>query len=266
MKKKLAKKSNRGRKPNRAVLSGIKPDQQSPDEIRCRIIYGSNEWPIVALRHWLRELAGNSTQPLQDGYLRALYMSEHVTVLPTEKETPTEGQFDDWVRYSPFVPRDPPLDHRLKILWNRFVADLEHAVLNNDADWFGRQADAIKKGGSPQRARFRAKVVLLLDQAWSETLGRPENWRPLTNAERKAFPNLRRVPHVVTLTPAGKFTDKMASDIYEALDKRDVNGVLVVEDYQFESKERVMEAIHNLAKRLQFELKKQPRGNAESNS
>jgi cell division protein YceG involved in septum cleavage len=70
------------------------------------------------------------------------------------------------------------------------------------------------------------------------------------------------VPHVVTLTrltPAGKFTDQMASDIYKALDKQDVNGVLVVEGYQFENKERVMDAIHDLAKHLQFELKKQVR-------
>jgi len=59
----------------------------------------------------------------------------------------------------------------------------------------------------------------------------------------------------------------MASDIYNALEKREVwvrKGKaevkrLVVEGYQFENKERVMKAIHDLATRLQFELKKQAR-------
>jgi hypothetical protein len=220
MKKRSDKKSNRGRKPNRAVLSGIKPAQETWDEIRCRIIFGSNEWPIVALRHWLRELTRNS-------------------------------------------------DHRLETLWSRLIADFKRAVTGGDADWFRRQADAIEKGGSPQRAQFNAKVVLLLEQAWSETLkrlGRPENWRPLTDAEWEAFPDLPRVPHVVTLTPAGNFTDATARDIYNALEKRylskkgkenDENGPQVVEGYQFENRERVREAIHDLATRLQFELKKQ---------
>jgi hypothetical protein len=140
----------------------------------------------------------------------------------------------------------------------KLIADCERAALEGDADWFRRQANAIEKGGSPQRAQFNAKVVYLLEHVTWEMLGRPENWRPLTDAEREAFPNLLRVPHVVTLTPAGKFTDKMASDIYEALDKQEVNGVLVVEGWQFDSKERVMEAIHDLATRLQFALKKQP--------
>jgi hypothetical protein len=70
-----------------------------------------------------------------------------------------------------------------------------------------------------------------------------------------------------TLTPAGKFTDAMASDIYNALEKREVwirKGRaelrrLIVEGYQFASKERVMEAIHDIATRLRFELRKQGR-------
>src|SRR5262249_40220506 len=204
MKKKRQKKSNRGRKPNRAVLSGIKPDKETWDEIYCRIIWGSSEWPMVALRHLIAT--------------------------------------DQRQKSAPFM--------------RKFIADCERATLDGDADWFRRQARAIEKGGLPQRAQFNAKVVYLLEHAMWESLGRPENWRPLTHAEREAFPNLRRVPHVITLTPAGKFTDKMASDIYNALDKQDINGILVVEGFRFASKERVMEAIHKLATRLQFELKK----------
>jgi hypothetical protein len=206
---------NRGRKPNCAVLSGIKPDQEPWDEIRARIIYGSAEWPMVAVRHLIK----NGPQP-----------------------------------------KDNPF-------WKRLGTEFERAVTSDNAEWFRRQAKAIEKGGLPQRAQFNAKVVYLLEHAMCETLGRPENWQPLTQAERKAFPNLRLVPHVITLTPAGKFTYRTARDIYNALEKREVwvrKGKaevkrLVVEGYQFENKERVMQAIHDLATLLDFALKKQVR-------
>ena len=211
MNKKRGKKSNRGRKPNRAVLSGSKPDQETLEEICCRFNFGSNEWPMVALRQLIAT--------------------------------------DQRQKIAPFM--------------RKLIADCERAALDGDADWFRRQANAIEKGGSPQRAQFNAKVAHLfrieMRKMW-ETLGLPENWRPLTDAERKAFPNLTRVPHVVTPTPAGKVTDAMASDIYGALEKCELpNGLLLVEGWHFENKERVMEAIHDLAKRLQFELKKQAR-------
>jgi hypothetical protein len=247
MRKKRKKRQRRpwhgvwGRKPDCAVLSGIKPDQDTWDEIRCRIIWGSNEWPMVAVRQLIAT--------------------------------------DQRQKIAPFM--------------RKLIADCERAALEGDADWFRRQANAIEKGGSPERTQFNAKVVYCLEHAMCETLGRPENWRPLTNAERQGFPNLRRVPQVITLTPAGKFTDKMASDIYKALEKRpvqagDLSAVapdyeqrkaqskeqrkawgeaqikeseegLLMEGCYFATKEDVMKAIHDLATRLQFELKKQAR-------
>lgn len=67
--------------------------------------------------------------------------------------------------------------------------------------------------------------------------------------------------HKFLLTPAGKFTDAMASDIFERLEKRELpNGHLKVEECRdFASKERGMDAIHDLAKQLRFELRKQAR-------
>jgi hypothetical protein len=235
-KKKDEQKSNRGRKPNRAVLSGIKPDQETWEEIRCRIYWGSPEWPMVALQN----LIENGSQ-LPSNYLSA----------------------SSDVRHSLYAGRPAGVYP----LWNRLRDEFERAVLNGDFDWFRRQAKAIEKGGLPQRAQFNEKVVYLLEHAMCHTAGLPKNWRPLTDAEREAFPLLRRVPEVVTLTPAGKFTDKMASDIYNALEKHSVwvkkgrSEVehIIAEGYQFQSKERVMKAIHNLAKSLQFELKKQAR-------
>jgi hypothetical protein len=206
MKKKREKKSNRGRKPNRAVLSGIKPDKETWEEIRCRIIYGSNEWPMVALRQLIAT--------------------------------------DQRQKIAPFM--------------RKLIADLERAVLNGDADWFRRQANATEKGGSPQRKQFNAKVVLLLEHAMEKTHSRPVSDLGWIGNE------------ALTLMPAGMFTDQMASDIYDALEKHPwrtlVNGrwiedkrQVVVEGFRFENKERVMDAIHDLAKRLQFELKKQLR-------
>jgi hypothetical protein len=260
MKKKRGKKSNRGRKPNRAVLSGIKPDQDTWDEIRCRIIWGSTEWPIVALQNLIK----NGSQ-LASNYLSA----------PSD------------VRCSPYAQRSASVYP----LWNKLCYEFERAVLNGDFDWFRQQANAIEKGGSPQRAQFNAKVVYLLEHAMCKTAGLRENWRPLTDAEREAFPNLTQVPQVITLTPAGKSTDAMASHIWKALvdavreepktrslieqqfavaedyglhkglrnKKRQIIEQIVAESYGFKTKEQAMDAIHELAKRLQFALKKQAR-------
>ena len=57
-------------------------------------------------------------------------------------------------------------------------------------------------------------------------------------------------------TPAGQFTDAMASDIFNALEQRELpNGPLIVAGCRFENKERVRGAIHDLARQLQFALK-----------
>ena len=57
-------------------------------------------------------------------------------------------------------------------------------------------------------------------------------------------------------SPGVASTNAMASDIFNALKKRDLpNGHLLVEGCQFESKERVMEAIHDLERQLQFALR-----------
>ena len=62
----------------------------------------------------------------------------------------------------------------------------------------------------------------------------------------------------LTLTPAGKFTDARASDIFKALEKRKLpDGHLIVQGCRFENKDRVREAIRDLARQLQFALKKQ---------
>ncbi len=136
----------------------------------------------------------------------------------------------------------------IDVLWDEWSAECERAVLDGDADWFARQAKAITKGGLPQRAQFNAKVVELLELAFWRTWAKQR-----AQQERKG-----RHMHSPTLTPAGKRTDLMASDIWHALEKRELpDGRLLVESWNVESKERVMEAIHDLAKSLRFKPRKQ---------
>jgi hypothetical protein len=206
------KKSTRGRKDKSGVLSGIKPWSEEWSDIRNRIIYGSAEWRILKLR----QLIGDGSQ-LPDNYLSARKAQWQATA--AEKRYVWLDDIDS--------------------LWNRWSAQCERAVLDGDADWFRRQANAFAKGGLPQRPLFKAKVIHLFEMAMWGTHAKQGDDR-----------------EDLTLTPAGKFTEVMASDIYRALEKQS-ESPLVVEGYQFESKERVMEAIHDLAEQLHFALRKQ---------
>jgi len=214
-------KKKRGRKPNRAVLSGIKPERETWNEIRNRIKYGSSDWRIIKLR----QLIGDGSK-LPDNYF-SLRRGQRLVALAKN----LFAKLDD-----------------VDGLWNAFNAQFERAVLDGDADWFKRQARAIEKGGLPQRAQFNAKVVDLLEQAMWDT--------HTPKGEKRGLPwegidDLR-------VTPFQKFTDTKAGDIYQALKKRKMpDGCLLVEGTLFDTKERVMEAIHRLADRLYFALRKQ---------
>jgi hypothetical protein len=238
----------RGRKKGSSLFA--KPERAQWDEICKRIIYGTTEWPMVGLR----QLIGDGSK-VPDNFLSADYLTTPPALQKQEK-----------------AYRD-----KVESLWRPLKAQFERAVLNGDAVWFERQAKAIRKGGVPQRARFNAKVVHLIEIAW---------WG--TDANRRS--DLERAADelgLTTLTPAGKFTDAMASHIWKAVvnaaseepeirslieqqfaagesygfktKKRQIIEQVVAENYGFKTKERAMDAIHDLATRLQFALKKQPR-------
>jgi hypothetical protein len=130
----------RGRKKGSTLFA--KPERAEWDEIRKRIIYASTEWPMVGLR----QLIGDGSK-LPDNFLSADYLTTPPALQKQEKA------------------------HRDKVdsLWRPLRAQFERAVLNGDADWFERQAKAIRKDRLPQRARFNAKVVHLLEIAMWET-------------------------------------------------------------------------------------------------
>ena len=186
----------------------------------------------------MRELIGDLRLP--DNYLSLRGQRDAIPEPkpPSAQRVPTKKDLARlWNKVRAKQKGKPPYDE-LAWLWQELCTQSEHAVLNGDADWFERQAKAIKRGGNPQRVQFSAKVVHLLELAF---------WG--TQAKQKVD---------ATLTPAGKFTGAMANNIFNALEKRELpDGHLLVEGSQFESKGRVMEAIHDLAEKLQFELRKQ---------
>ena len=226
-------KTKRGRKAGSGVFSGIKPEWETWQDIRNRIIYGSVEWRIIRLCQLMRDGSKLPTNYLSSR--KAQWESKWPRKpAPPKKPKPTKLRFNAKRRYV--------LLDEIDVLWRDVSAEFERAVLDGDANWFKRQSKAIEKGGMPQRVRFNTRVLDLLESAM---------WGTHARAGEKCDD--------LTLTPAGKFTDAMASHIYEALHKQERDGLLIVEGWQFESKGRVMEAIHDIAKRLQFALKKQAR-------
>jgi hypothetical protein len=227
-----------GRKKDSGVLSGIKPEHERWDEIRLLYYYGSTEWRMVALQLALQDLKKNGSQ-LPNNYLSA----------PNDTSCVPYAQRPKIVRSA----------------WVDLSFQFEQAVLNGDADWFLRQWKAIKEGGGLlQRPRFSAKVVFLLEQAEAITAARQQ----LADGEAVKLLDFS------DFRPAGKITDKRASDIFNALDieqmlpngtwevwdkKKKLIGRLKVEGDNFEDKKSVMDAIHDVARRLQFRLKKQKR-------
>jgi hypothetical protein len=185
------------------------------------MIIGHAEWRIVRLRR----LVGDGSN-LADNYLSARKVQWQAAIAKA------------------VVKHSNVMLSEIDKLWNEWSAQCERALLNGDADWFERQADAIRWTDTrtptqKQRAHFNAKVVRLLEHAtWSTHARQGEHSEDLT------------------LTPAGKFTDAMASDIYNALEKRELpNGHLLVEGCRFGDKGRVMEAIHDIERQLQFALR-----------
>jgi hypothetical protein len=243
----------RGRKKGTGVLSGIDPQRESWTDIRNRIIYDSTEWPLVALGNFLRQaserLPDNFLSIEEAKYERAMqaYLTELKAIREKygkkRKELSTarhRKQPKELWQASESMRHKQPLPLVLDA-WRTLRTRFERAVMDGDAKWFCNQAKALNAKQSQEKIQFNAKVVQLLETAMGVT------------------ESLFRDSPDFTLTPAGKFTNAMANDIWDALRKEEKDGVLYVEGCKSESKEDVMEAIHDLARKLQFELRKQKR-------
>jgi len=98
-------------------------------------------------------------------------------------------------------------------------------------------------------------------KAYEQYIDTPEG-RAEQDTKKRLISFLNKYPQYKwnPFNPAGKVTNATASHIYEALEKRELpNGHLLVEGWQFASKDRVMDAIHDVARQLRCSLKKQAR-------
>jgi len=250
-------KKKRGRKKDSGVLSGIDPQSESWTDIRNRLIYDSAEWPIVKLQSLLgSKLPDNFLSIEETKYEQAMqaHVSEReaicrkyrdITTGKVRRKLKESERAELWQRLQNMRDKQPMLSPVLDA-WRTLRTRFERAVMDGDADWFKRQKEALGSKQSQERIQFNAAVVRQFELSMWGT-----DAIPLTRKEKWTQDS--------TLTPAGKFTDAMARHIFNALHIEEKRGVLYVEGRPFESKERAMDAIHDLATKLQFALKKQAR-------
>jgi len=194
-----------GRKPASGVKSSIKAQPAQPfTDKRAQLLHDSREWRMVLLRACI----GDGSK-LPDNYLSARAEANRAALAAM-----TPGK-----RYL--------LLHKIDSLWRDVRAQFERAVLDGNADWFRRQADAVeRKSEDTPRGRFEANVVTLVLQA------------AILNAKGNGV---------------------TASDIYDVLDKKDsqtdkqLHGVLV-EGLQRENRNRCIQEIHELARLIGLPL------------
>ena len=192
-KKRKAKRGG-GRHDHSGVYTGIKPGSEEWSDIRNRIIYGSAEWRMIRL------------QELNDG-----------DKLPDLLLSARAAENQAKARAKGYVLLD-----EIDSLWNTLSAQFERAVLDGDAEWFERQAKAIRWHDSrtesqKARARFNAEVLQRLETGfWS------------TRAKLKAKPHVESA----TLTPASKITDTKARKILDSFNQRADMKPLTPEEIQ----------------------------------
>jgi hypothetical protein len=190
--KKRKKKRGGGRHDHSGVYTGIKPGSEEWSDIRNKIIYGSAEWRTIRLQ----EL--NDGDKLPDNLLSA-------RAAENQAKARTKG----------YVLLD-----EIDSLWNTLSAQFERAVLDGDAEWFDRQAKAIRWHDSrteskKARAHFNAEVIRRLEGAfWSTHSKKGDN--------RES----------ATLTPADKITDTKARKILDSFNQRADMKPLTPEEIQ----------------------------------
>src|SRR5262245_36901020 len=165
-----------GRKQGTGVLSGIEPQRESWTDIRNRIIYDSTEWPLVALRNFLRQaserLPDNFLSIEEAKYAQAMqaYLTERKAICEKYGKKPKELSTaryrkqpkELWQALESMRHKQPLLPPVLDA-WRTLRTRFERAVMDGDAEWFCNQAKALNARQSQEKIRFNAKVVQLLE-------------------------------------------------------------------------------------------------------
>jgi hypothetical protein len=177
--------------------------------------YGTRAWRFLLLREVLRGKKG-----LPEDFFRRHNATTKGALAAHEREAeaiwrkyPTMKERAQALRQMRHVqPILPPILY----LWHAFIAQLERAIVRRDDDWLQDFAKmTIHEGASSlgERAQFIAKVILLLE------------WQPqLTASEVRDGLKTEQLP----------------------------DETLKVEGYVFENRDRVMDAIHDIADEIGF--------------
>ncbi len=248
--KPVKKKHPRGRAKASGVKSSIDPQREEFTELRARLAHGyrRDEWPIARLQALIPAIVADEKQSVT-GMLRA-----EIKACGDKKKRKSLAKAVEEIERNEWKLPDNYLSARTHIspndelasLWRTHRSEHERAVLTSDADWFEKQAKAIRcpnKQETSDLARnlFRAAIVRELEMAF---------WR-----KRAATVN-RDGAHVesATLQPAKKNVAISAREILDRLEQRKGGRFLFVEGCRFDSARRAREAVKRISRYLGYEL------------
>ena len=253
---------------------------ETRDEICNTINYGSRAWRLIRIRQLLSE---RRRQLLSEGKgLRPEYLSAGWAEIGRQVEeraaaaqrfraknkgklpTPEEflklcDQFEAaslWRERIVPPPRPRPVEEAA-VLWRQLMQHFETALVIGDDDFLNDLAKAIRGEAQPEpNAEFTTKVLVLLQKKTGAELA---EW--LAESERakknERGPKPSPLPFRSCLMARDIFADEDLKKDY--LDKMpngrpDLKGRLKVEGRRFENKQRALDAIHDIAKKVKHEL------------
>jgi hypothetical protein len=225
---------------------------ETREEIINTIVYGTPAWRIIRLRHLIGDKRGLPPNYLSQG-LRAIeaqvqdraQAAQNVKALDllwNELRAKNEGKPParrEWLKErNKLLKQLRANDSRVTpskewiqaaCLWRELSMQIESALVIGDDDWLNELAKAIRGEASPeQSAQFTSKVLVLLQRKAGATA-----------SDIFADEALKK-----------KYLDKLPDG------RADVPGRVKVEDHQFANKQRVLDAIHDIATKVSHEWKR----------
>lgn len=147
-----------GRPEDSGAKSGIKPHLQSGTAMRAQLHHGHPDWKMILLRERIRVL-----QREEEKRLGAHFDPERTPLLPDNFLSARALDNAKVARQNRYLMRE-----EIDALWCDLVAGFERAVIYGDAEWFQRQARAIRSrdtrtATARARDQFEAAVVARLE-------------------------------------------------------------------------------------------------------
>ncbi len=153
-----------GKPKQSGVKTSVDSQRETAKEIQAKLLHGERDWRMMRLQELVRE-HHESDERLPDNHLSA--------------RAKANAEIARQKRYV--------LLNEIDALWRDLSAQFERAVLDGDADWFERQAKAIRSRDrrtdiEKARDRFEAAVARQLEWAYFQTRAakQPHGERPVS--------------------------------------------------------------------------------------